>query len=63
MYQRIKLIPNSEDKLFNITSDGIFLKYQGIDCIKIHIGDKKVKQLRMSTYNFSSKINEKLLLN
>lgn len=59
----IKLIPNSEDKAFTITSDGVLRKYQDISSIKTHVGDKKIKQLRMSTYSFPNKINEKLLSN
>lgn len=57
----VKMLPNSSDSDFTVTSDGMIRKYQDVDYIKTTVADKKIKQLRMSTYSFPSKINEKLL--
>ena len=55
----IKLIP--ENKKVRITVDGVHHIYNNVEYISSTIGDKKVKCLRFSHYNFPQKINEKLL--
>ena len=58
--KEIEIIPSKENKMLVIV-DGENMFYENISCIKTKITDKKLKFLRLSRYNFSQKINEKLL--
>lgn len=62
------IIPDKKDIIINpennnllVTVDGENNYYENVDSIITKIDDKKIKCLRLSHYNFSHKINEKLL--
>lgn len=58
--RKIKLIPTSRSKDFIITIDGVNKTYNNIEEIEIRV-NKKIKCLRMNEYDYTKKINEKLL--
>lgn len=58
--RKIKLIPTSRSKDFIITIDGVNKTYNDIEEIEIRV-NKKIKCLRMNEYDYTKKINEKLL--
>jgi len=57
----IRLIPFSDRKDMIICVDGNFRIYNNIDEIKTTMGKKRIKYLRFNGYNFSKKINDKIL--
>ena len=59
--KEIILRPEEDHKDLIVTVDGENNVYNNVDNIKTKIGDKKIKCLRLSHYNFPEKINEKLL--
>jgi len=59
--KEVVLIPEKEHKNLIVTVDGEHNFYDDVDNIITMIDDKKIKCLRLSHYNFSQKINEKLL--
>lgn len=60
-HKEIKILPNTSDNSFVITIDGINKRVNHVDKVTTFIGDRKIKMLRFSHYNFPQKINEKLL--
>lgn len=59
--KEILLVPKEGHKNLIVTVDGENNFYDNVDSIITKIDDKKIKCLRLSHYNFSEKINEKLL--
>jgi len=56
----VKLVPK-EKKNMMITVDGQHIPYENVDYVESTIGNKHIKCLRFSHYNFPQKINDKLL--
>lgn len=61
--KEIEVIPSKDRNDLIITIDGENNFYNNVDSIETKIDGKKLKFLRLSHYNFSQKINEKLLDN
>lgn len=59
--KEIEIIPENKDNDLLVIVDGENSLYHNVYNIKTKIIDKKLKFLRLSRYNFSQKINEKLL--
>ena len=59
--KRIIITPITEQKNLIVTVDGENNYYKNVENIETIIGDKKIKCLRLSHYNFPQKIKEKLL--
>ena len=57
----INLIPQNKDLI--ITVDGNNIPYRNTNNIETTIGNKKIRLLKFSHYNFPQKINEKLINN
>lgn len=57
----ITLVPQNEEVIVTVDGENNF--YKNINNIETTIGDKKIKFLRFSYYNFPQKINEKLINN
>ncbi len=58
--RKIKLIPTYRSKDFMITIDGVNHYYKDIEKLEIYV-KKKIKCLRMNEYDYTKKVNEKLL--
>jgi len=59
--KEISLVPEKRKSSLIVTIDGENKIYDNVKSIVTKIGDKKIKCLRLSHYNFPQKINEKLL--
>lgn len=55
----VKLVPSNKNLIVSI--DGENKEFNNVESISSSIGNKKIKMLRFSHYNFAQKINEKLL--
>ena len=61
--KEIEIIPCKDKNNLIVTIDGENNLYDNVENIETKIDEKKLKFLRLSHYNFSQKINEKLLDN
>ena len=59
--KEIEIIPSKKIDDYIVTIDGENNIYDNVEKITTIIDDKKIKTLRLSKYNFSEKIKEKLL--
>lgn len=59
--KEIEIIPSNIKDDYIVTIDGENNIYDNVEKITTVINDKKIKTLRLSKYNFSEKIKEKLL--
>lgn len=59
--KEIEIIPSNKTDDYIVTIDGENNVYDNVEKITTIIDDKKIKCLRLSHYNFSEKIKEKLL--
>ena len=59
--KEIVLLPVDYTKNIMLTADGESTIYKNVDGITTAIKDKKIKCLRLKNYNFSQKVNDKLL--
>lgn len=59
--KEIMIIPEYKGNEMLIAVDGVNNYYEEVESISTKIDNKKIKCLRLSNYNFSQKINEKLL--
>ena len=60
--KEIIITPEYRSNEMLISVDGLNNYYEDVESISTKIEDKKIKCLRLSHYNFSQKINEKLLI-
>ena len=59
--KEIVLTPVDYTKNLMFTADGESVTYQNVDNVTTAIKDRKIKCLRLRNYNFSQKVNDKLL--
>lgn len=59
--KEIEILPSTDHNNLIVIVDGENNFYDNVSSITTKIDDKKIKQLRLSHYNFPQKINEKLL--
>lgn len=57
----IKIEPISEYRDYDIAVDGVVKTYQDVKSVETIMDNKKIRVLRFSHYNFTQKVNEKLL--
>lgn len=57
----ISIIPIKKDLMISVDGENIY--YDDVDLIRTYVKDKRIKFLRLETYNFYEKINEKFLAN
>lgn len=59
----IEIIPSKEKSSLLVSIDGDNKAYQNVKSIKTVVNDKRIKCLRLESYNFFEKINDKFLTN
>ena len=59
--KHVKIIPKKEKNNLLITIDGENYIYNNVDIIETSIKNKRIKMLRLETFDFTEKINEKFL--
>lgn len=59
--REIEIVPNGSNNNLIVIVDGENNFYDNVSSITTKIEEKKIKQLRLSHYNFPQKINEKIL--